>query len=42
MSRQLELPLEGTGETRRERSEEVPMAAHRNERSGASGVMELV
>ena len=43
MSRQLELPLEGTGEARRaKRGEEAPMATHRNERSGASGVMELV
>jgi RNA-directed DNA polymerase len=43
MSRQLELPLEGTGEARRvERSEEAPTAAHRNERSGASDLMAKV
>jgi len=43
MSRQLELPLEGTGEARNvERSEEAPGAAHGNERSGASGLMEKV
>jgi RNA-directed DNA polymerase len=40
MSRQLELPLEGTGEARSvQRSEEAPTAAHRNERSGASDLM---
>ncbi|MCG8672115.1 MAG: group II intron reverse transcriptase/maturase [Pseudomonadales bacterium] len=43
MSRQLELPLEGTGEARRvERSEEAPTAAHGNERSGASDLMAKV
>lgn len=43
MSRQLELPLEGTGEARSvERSEEAPTAAHRNERSGASDLMAKV
>jgi RNA-directed DNA polymerase len=43
MSRQLELPLEGTGEARRvERGEEAPTATHGHERSGASGLMELV
>lgn len=43
MSRQLELPLETTGEARRiRRSEEAPMANHRNGRSGASGLMEKV
>lgn len=43
MSRQLELPLEGTGEARSvERSEEAPTAAHGNERSGASDLMEKV
>lgn len=43
MSRQLELPLEGTGEARRvRRSEEARTAAHRNERSGASDLMERV
>lgn len=43
MSRQLELLLEGTGEARNvERSEEAPGAAHGNERSGASGLMEKV
>jgi RNA-directed DNA polymerase len=42
-SRQLELPLEGTGEARSaERSEEAPTATHGNERSGTSGLMELV
>lgn len=40
MPRQLELPLEGTGEARSvERSEEAPTATHRNERSGASDLM---
>lgn len=43
MSRQLELPLESRGEAPRvERSEEEPTATHGNERSGASGLMELV
>lgn len=43
LSRQLELPLEGTGEARSaERSEEAPTAAHRNERSGASDLMAKV
>jgi RNA-directed DNA polymerase len=43
MSRQLELPLEGTGEARSvERSEEALTAAHRNERSGASDLMAKV
>ena len=43
MSRQLELPLEGTGEARSvERSEEAPTAAHENERSGASDLMAKV
>lgn len=43
MSRQLELPLEGTGEARSvERSEEAPTAAHRNERSGASDLIAKV
>jgi hypothetical protein len=43
MSRQLELPLGGRGETpRAERSAEAPTARHANERSGASGLMELV
>ena len=43
MSRQLELPLEGTGEARRAgRSEEAPTAAHGNERSGASDLMAKV
>jgi hypothetical protein len=43
MSRQLELPLNGTGEGRRaERSEEAPTAAHRNERPGGSDPMGLV
>lgn len=43
MSRQLELPLEVTGEARSvERSEEAPTAAHRNERSGASDLMAKV
>jgi RNA-directed DNA polymerase len=43
MSRQLELPLEGRGETlRTKRSEEEQPAARGNERSGASDLMELV
>ena len=43
MSRQLELPFDGTGEARRvERSEEALTAVHGNERSGASGLMEKV
>jgi retron-type reverse transcriptase len=43
MARQLELPLEREGEAQPgKRSEEVPSAANGNERSGASGLMELV
>jgi group II intron reverse transcriptase/maturase len=43
MSRQLELPLEGTGEARSvERSEEAPTAKYGNERSGASDLMAKV
>ena len=43
MSRQLELPLESRGEAPRvERSEEAPTATHGNERSGTSGLLELV
>ena len=43
MSRQLELPLESRGETPRlERSEEAPTATQGDERSGTSGLMELV
>ena len=43
MSKQLELPLERRGEAPRvERSEEAPTAKHGNERSGTSGLMELV
>jgi group II intron reverse transcriptase/maturase len=43
MSRQLELPLESRGEAPRvERSEEAPTATQGNERSGTSGLMELV
>jgi group II intron reverse transcriptase/maturase len=43
MSRQLELPLESRGEAPRvERSEEAPAATQGNERSGTSGLMELV
>ena len=43
MSRQLELPLAGRGETPRgKRSEEAPTAANGNERSGASDLMERV
>ena len=43
MSRQLELPLERRGEAPRvERSEEAPTATHGNERSGTSGLLELV
>src|SRR5689334_11823280 len=43
MSRQLELPLGGTGETRRaERSAESPTATHEDERSGTSDLMERV
>ena len=43
MSGQLELLLEGRGEAPRvKRSEEEPTATHGNERSGTSGLMELV
>jgi len=43
MSRQLELPLKWPGEARSEqRSEEAPTATQGNERSGTSGLMELV
>jgi len=43
MSRQLELPLESRGDTPTATcSVEEPTAAHENERSGASGLMELV
>jgi len=43
MSRQLELPLESTGEARNsERSEEALTATHGDERSGASDLMEKV
>lgn len=43
MSRQLELLLESRGEAPRvERSEESPTAARGNERSGTSGLLELV
>ena len=43
MSRQLELPLEKRGEAPRvKRSEEAPTATQGDERSGASGLMELV
>ena len=43
MSRQLELPLASRGEApRAERSEEAPTATHGNERSGTSGLLELV
>jgi group II intron reverse transcriptase/maturase len=43
MSRQLELPLESRGEAPRvERSEEAPTATCGDERSGTSGLMELV
>jgi RNA-directed DNA polymerase len=43
MSRQLELPLEGRGDTPRvERSVEEPAATHVNGRSGASDLMERV
>jgi hypothetical protein len=42
-SRQLELPLKWTGEARLEqRSEEAPTATHGDERSGTSGLLELV
>lgn len=42
-SRQLELPLESRGEAPRvERSEEAPTATQGDERSGTSGLMELV
>src|SRR5262249_35788946 len=42
-SGQLELPLGGRGEApRAQRSEEAPMAAHGDERSGTSGLMEAV
>lgn len=43
MSRQLELPFESRGEAPNvKRSEEAPTATHRNERSGASDLMEIV
>ena len=43
MSRQLELPFASRGEAPRvERSEEAPTATHGNERSGTSGLLELV
>jgi len=43
MSRQLELPFQGRGEApKKGRSEEELAATHANERSGASGLMELV
>ena len=43
MSRQLELPLESRSEAPNvQRSEEARVATHGNERSGASGLMELV
>ncbi|HEY5955345.1 MAG TPA: hypothetical protein VIV60_02280, partial [Polyangiaceae bacterium] len=43
MSGQLELPLEDRGETPNvKQSEEACLAIHGNERSGASGLMELV
>jgi RNA-directed DNA polymerase len=43
MSRQLELPLKDRGEAPNvQRSEEARPATHGNERSGASGLMELV
>ena len=43
MTKQLELPLERRGEAPRvERSEEAPTAAQGNERSGTSGLMDLV
>jgi len=43
MSRQLELPLASRGEAPRvKRSEEAPTATQGNERSGTSGLMELV
>lgn len=43
LSRQLELPLAGRGEAPRvKRSEEAPTATHGDERSGTSGLMELV
>jgi hypothetical protein len=43
MSRQLELPLASRGEAPRvERSEEAPTATRGDERSGTSGLMELV
>jgi RNA-directed DNA polymerase len=43
MVRQLELPLDGRGETPTiGRSEEAPTATHEDERSGTSGLMELV
>ena len=43
MSRQLELPLENRGEAPTvERSEEAPAATQGNERSGMSGLMDLV
>jgi len=42
MSGQLELPLENRGETPKvQRREEARVAAHSDERSGASGLMEL-
>jgi len=43
MTRQLELPLGGGGETPSTGGgEEAPTADHGNERSGTSGLMELV
>jgi group II intron reverse transcriptase/maturase len=43
MSRQLELPFKDRGEAPNvQRSEEAQLATHANERSGASGLMELV
>ena len=43
MSRQLELPLVSRGEAPRvKRSEEAPTATHGDERSGTSGLLELV
>ena len=43
MSRQLELPFKDMGEAPNvQRSEEAQLATHANERSGASGLMELV
>jgi hypothetical protein len=43
MIRHLELPLESRGEAPTvKRSEEAPTATHGDERSGASGLLELV